>query len=133
MEVGRSQVAGKAPASMRGWSWVCEMRYEGYMTCSRRRLQRVSSIMMLLCQAPQQNRARVPSMRGWESGPVMDVNLCSCMGPMRVCSSEGSAYGSGEWKADWSAVRQLGSASMFAGGLGVGAGAVLKTEFELNC
>ena len=123
------------PDSRRGWSWVWEIRYEGFMPWSRRRLQRVSSSIMLLCQAPQQNSARVPSMRGWELGPVMDVNLCSCMGPMRVWSSEGSVYGSGEWKADWSAARQLGSAvfSVCACGLGFGAGAVLRAEFELNC
>ena len=111
------------------------MRYEAFMPWSRRRLQRVSSSMMLLCQAPQQNSSRVPSMRGRESGPVMDVNLCSCMGPMRVWISEGSAYGSGEWKADCRAARHPGSAvpSVLAGRFGSEAGAVLRTEFELNC
>ena len=90
--------------------------------------------MILLCQAPQQNSSRVPSMSGQESGPVMDVNLCSCMGPMRVRISEGSEYGSGEWKADCRAARQLGSVvlTVCAGDVGSRVGALLSAEFELN-
>ena len=105
------------------------------MPWRRRRLHRVSSSIMLLCHAPQQNNSRVPSMSGRESGPVKDVNLCSCLGPMRVLISEGSACGSEEWKADCRAGRQLCSAVLgaSAGKFGSGADAVLRAVFELNC
>ena len=66
------------------------------MPCRRRMLHMISSSMMLLCHAPQQKRARVPSISGCESGPTMDVNLCSCVGPIKRCSREGSVWGSGD-------------------------------------
>ena len=101
------------------------------MPCNRRMLQMISSSMMLLCHAPQQKSARAPSISGCESGPMMDVNLFSCAGPIRRCSREGSVWGSGELKADWREARQECSVAG-ADGPGTRAGAGVSTVFELK-